>query len=423
MPSTSSHGQDARAAFNELFRRFRPLLREAGFRRTRASTSYLIGGPNPGLLSFQKSWSSITQEVEFTISIGVWSRRLAAFHATMSEQPPVPEWPSIMDCHWRRRLGFLMPEHDDVWWTISDQTEVDELERELTPILTEIALPTLQGRISDEALRDVWLKGTDVGISDFDRLRHLTVLLAELGPRERLDEAAKDFYRLGMGRPSEPLVREHLMGLGLDLSRFPGAEVRASPQREVTSRAPRSSGGTLRMGANDTTHVPERRGPARGDRESHPQQLETTRSQEGTMDREEETTVALPNRWRITIPAAFEQQRDRQRRWISGDATRSVFVSILNVRDRSGRPPEPDELMEEPEPGGRLVEFRGEGIVRRATVRQDPDAEAGEFELLGHTAIRGSVAVCRISFLGPERERWAIETWQSLRPDSNGVAA
>jgi hypothetical protein len=150
---------------------------------------------NWGVIGFQKSQSSTREEIAFTVNVGVVSARLARFspRRAKGEVLPTPdEW------HWGHRLGFLMPEHDDVWWKIDGRSD-----SEVTPgvggALVQYAVPEIAKHASDEALRDLWLTGRSPGLTDLQRLRNLAVLLHFLGPADRLPAVLQDIATISKG--------------------------------------------------------------------------------------------------------------------------------------------------------------------------------------------------------------------------------
>jgi len=170
--------------FNELLKEIvSPLMRERGYTRRR-NTFYLPYAGNYGLINFQKSVSNNSETLRFTINLGVASARLLDFLATKHQGLDL----LIDDCHWSSRIGFFLSPPHDKWWTINAGTSLAEVGREINGCLIEIAVPEVEKHLSDTALRDLWLSGNSPGLTSFQRLVYLSLLLKTIGPRDLLED-------------------------------------------------------------------------------------------------------------------------------------------------------------------------------------------------------------------------------------------
>src|SRR5262245_58044507 len=112
-------------AFTMLLKRLTPTLRQHGFARRR-QTFFRHEHGNWGIVNFQKSMYSTGHEVRFTINLGIFSQRIGSpFRA------PGGGVPSISICHWSQRIGRLLPDRQDHWWTISGATSLNSLAEEI----------------------------------------------------------------------------------------------------------------------------------------------------------------------------------------------------------------------------------------------------------------------------------------------------
>jgi hypothetical protein len=134
------------------------------------------------LLDFQKSRNSTNSEKIFTINLGVCSGELLQFFSP----DLLNKKPSIEVCHWRERIGFLLPEHQDKWWTIRTAESLNILFSELEEIIIHIAIPAIKLHLSDEQLSNEWLSGKSPGLTDTQRLVNLSVLLRSIGDIDSL---------------------------------------------------------------------------------------------------------------------------------------------------------------------------------------------------------------------------------------------
>jgi len=181
------------------------LLKDRSFSRRGYSFVKRRNG-NILLVEFQV-WKerSTRDEVVFTVNLGVLSRRLF----WLSENRDPPKRPAIDHCHWRERLGFLLPERQDRWWSVT-KANLGPLAIELTDALLRIGLPAIEGMATDEALRDSWMNGRSSGLSAFERLRYLSFLLLEIGPRSKLDEVVAELRAQSQGMPWERVAELHI---------------------------------------------------------------------------------------------------------------------------------------------------------------------------------------------------------------------
>jgi hypothetical protein len=166
-------------------------LESRGFTRRRALLAQRRASGNWLVIKFQKSRESTLSNVRLTLNVGVVSTVLArAAGGTLValEAMPTAAW------HLLERIGRWTPAGDDRWWSIADEADVDvavdEIERALV-----LALDELDGMVSDEQLRDLWLSERSPGLTDGQRLVHLGELLAAIGPAELLPAVLDDLRR------------------------------------------------------------------------------------------------------------------------------------------------------------------------------------------------------------------------------------
>ena len=185
-----------------------PELKEHGFSK-KGPTFYLWCKDNWGLINFQKSSSSTNESITFTVNLGVASSRLLKFFSSVKETGK----PSIWDCHWRERLGILLPEHNDKWWVLYRETDLESLHNLLSRNLRELVIPEIARYIGDEQLRDLWLEGKSPGLTNVQRLLYLSVLLKALGPLDYLGPVLEELQRISIGTPAYSMVEVYLQKL------------------------------------------------------------------------------------------------------------------------------------------------------------------------------------------------------------------
>lgn len=189
-----------------------PVLLQHGFRRRR-NLFHAISERNFLLIEVQRSTRSRAGQLLITANLGIISRRVGE---VMS--PQVPLSPTFPTWHWRQRIGFLTPEKRDLWWSIECEDDLVVAGSEFASVIENFGVPALFDAATDEALRDLWLKGKAQGISELQRLLFLSAMLASLGQKRELDPVISRLYDLPPNDPSVPTVRAHLERIALVLS-------------------------------------------------------------------------------------------------------------------------------------------------------------------------------------------------------------
>ena len=137
-------------------------LRPAGFRRQgnhlRRSSADLFHG-----LHFQASKWSTRLEGKFTINLVVTAPFL--YQGWIGK--PLPANPATALFPVQQRIGFLLPDSRDHWWTVTSGDPIAELAEEVTHALVRYALPFFDEFGSSSALLDRLRHGR--GLPDLPR--------------------------------------------------------------------------------------------------------------------------------------------------------------------------------------------------------------------------------------------------------------
>jgi hypothetical protein len=124
------------------------------------------------LVELQSTQEEGAAQIAVTINLGVFAPALV--------DPDIRDYirPSIPQAHWRERIGILMPQRRDKWWSIESVDQAAATGAEIAVSVEEYGLPPL-ARIPDiAALRRIWETGASPGLSDYQRRRHLERLSA-----------------------------------------------------------------------------------------------------------------------------------------------------------------------------------------------------------------------------------------------------
>lgn len=199
--------ENALEKFKEFLKLIAPVLRTCGFSR-RGQNFYTRRDGNWGVINFQKSQSSSKNKVTFTLNLGTYSQVLAKFYYKWKEGTP----PTEPECHWRKRVGLLLPGNKDHWWVIDETTFLPSLVTEFEQILP-LAASEIESYITDEALRDFLLPAArSGGFSNRGRLEDLSVLVKRYGPFDLLDSILAQLRNSGVQHVVEGHI-ERLKGV------------------------------------------------------------------------------------------------------------------------------------------------------------------------------------------------------------------
>jgi Domain of unknown function (DUF4304) len=179
-----------------------PPLKAIGFRKasqrfTRDAGDCLL------LIDVQRSVSSTKDVVRFTINLGIQSKSILAFFGARAAA-----FPSLDDCHWRVRIHQLAPSEVPEWATIDHQTDLDSLGRGLRMWIQMYAIPALEQYGYDAALTELWMSGDGPGLTRFQRLMNVAVLLKNAGTTSELESVLSDLDKLAAGKPFAARVED-----------------------------------------------------------------------------------------------------------------------------------------------------------------------------------------------------------------------
>ncbi len=166
--------------YKQLLTDVEVLLKKQNFTK-KGDSFYILKDNNWGLINFQKSRDNLVDSLKFTINIGISSTTLRTF---FEENMNVK--PSIIDCNWQKRVGFLLPINKDIWWEINNDTDLIKLHNEINSIILELVIPYISDKISDLNLEKNWQNGISEGLTDYQRCRNLLILM-KCNKRNNLD--------------------------------------------------------------------------------------------------------------------------------------------------------------------------------------------------------------------------------------------
>ena len=157
--------------YKELINKVGLDIKSVGFNKY-GDTFYVNKFRNWGLINFQKSRSSTSLATLFTINLGISSNILRQNDGIDLSKKPI-----IWDCHWRKRIGFILEVKQDYWWELTDRTDLDKLSSDVIGMLNNRGIPELNEHINDESLISEWLNNVGSGLTELQIYVNLTTIL------------------------------------------------------------------------------------------------------------------------------------------------------------------------------------------------------------------------------------------------------
>ena len=147
------------------------LLNGLGFKR-KGSIIFTAKDDNFAVIHFQSNRYSTKTELTFTVNVGVIIGKLVDPRAYSQ----CLKHPSIVHAQVRLRIGNLLPEKRDKWWTITEDVEIVESSKDFARLMIQTAVPFIQHFMVIENVISAWEHGTAPGLTDIGRIRYLAQL-------------------------------------------------------------------------------------------------------------------------------------------------------------------------------------------------------------------------------------------------------
>jgi Domain of unknown function (DUF4304) len=147
------------------------LLRPLGFKR-KGPIIFTRTADNFGVLHFQSSSKSSKAEIIFTLNIGVIIGKLVDSRCYSQ----FIKHPSSMYAQIRVRIGFFLPEKQDVWWNVSRVVDAPRWCKDFSQLILEEAVPFVQHNMKIDNVVSAWEQGRSPGLTDGERVVYLARL-------------------------------------------------------------------------------------------------------------------------------------------------------------------------------------------------------------------------------------------------------
>jgi hypothetical protein len=126
-----------------------PNLRSAGLNGSGQNYS-IKSDSHWALIGFQKSTSSSSLEVKFTINLYVVSKK--EWEVGREESSYFPSKPTAnirWRTGWNKRIGYLLAGNGDFWWSLTEKTDLNIISQHILESITEKAIPVMRAQMQN----------------------------------------------------------------------------------------------------------------------------------------------------------------------------------------------------------------------------------------------------------------------------------
>jgi hypothetical protein len=196
----------AEILFKRLLNNLRPIFTSKGFRKH--SQNFICESSECwGIINFQKSLYSSPNAKSFTVNVAIAAKRILKY-CSLPETSPLPAY----ECHWRERIGSLLPAPMDTWWKLSEESTYSAVEVQVRDALLATAIPLIRENLTEQGLLDLWASRMP-GSFPFPRYKHQSILLAQQGRLEELPEIFRLIRESCQAASAKKSAEEHISEL------------------------------------------------------------------------------------------------------------------------------------------------------------------------------------------------------------------
>jgi len=144
-----------------VFDEIKYFLQEEGFRK-RGYNFFKKNGEIGYCVNIQHDKWNNNDQVRFTLNVGIYTDDFWLKYLDFKHTGVIPTFPKEYDCAIRKRIGELLPEYEDKWYSITNKTDVDKLWDDLEQDLIGYVVPFFSNhnKVSDVAPNQViYMKG------------------------------------------------------------------------------------------------------------------------------------------------------------------------------------------------------------------------------------------------------------------------
>lgn len=139
-----------------VFDEIKYFLQEKGFRE-RGYNFFKKNGEIGYCINIQNDKCNNNQ-VRFTLNVGIFTDDFWLEYLDFKHTGVIPTFPKECDCAIRKRIGELLPEQEDKWYSITNNTDVEELWKCIELVSTQYVLPFFSNyNTKSDALTDQYI--------------------------------------------------------------------------------------------------------------------------------------------------------------------------------------------------------------------------------------------------------------------------
>ena len=159
-------------------------------------------------LTFRRVGTLHNDEKSFTINLAMASKRILAYCGEATAAPP-----PAYACHWANtRIGSLMPDRRDKWWTLSDESSYAPIASEVTKAVAKLTIPLIKPHLTEQGLLELWASKTPGGF-ELPNLKYKSILLALQNRFDELPQAFQRMREISAGNLADTGTQEHIARL------------------------------------------------------------------------------------------------------------------------------------------------------------------------------------------------------------------
>lgn len=180
---------DAQLKFDKIIEIFRETLKPLGFKK-KANNFYLQLSEIGQIINIQKSQSSNSSNILFTINIGIFEPKFWLQIYDYQHTKTIPNYPTEPECLIRKRIGELLNK-GDIWYKIDNETDIKDLTFQIKETIKEYILPFFNGLSDVKKIIEKSKQTPDLIVSK----RAQMIFYAEYGLMTEAREIYKDLLQ------------------------------------------------------------------------------------------------------------------------------------------------------------------------------------------------------------------------------------
>lgn len=149
--------------------RLTAVLKPKGFKKS-GSTFSASNEDLTYFIDIQSSQGSNAAMLKMTVNIEIYSSTVYKLQDT--------SLPEKWSRHYKERIGFLLDNPHDKWWTINNEQDANDSANEISDLIIKRVLPTFDALKTTGDLATLWNQNKCPGLTEHQRKEYLNLLNA-----------------------------------------------------------------------------------------------------------------------------------------------------------------------------------------------------------------------------------------------------